>query len=148
MSSRTAVTMSEDEVRAFLEEPRTMALASHTADGDIHQVGMWFGLQGDALVMTAFHRSQKVVNLRRDPRFSGLIEDGSGYADLRGVNLRGHAEVLTESDRVLDIVRMVTVRYGGQMPASATRAAAGRVAIILRPHHVTSWDHRKLAGGY
>lgn len=148
MSNRDRVRMTEHELRAFLDEPRAMTLASHTADGHIHQVAMWFGFRADELVMTAFGRSQKVVNLRRDPRFSGLVEDGGSYADLRGVTLRGRVELVDDPGEVLEVVRTVTERHGGNMPASATDAAAGRVAIVLRPEHVSSWDHRKLTGRY
>lgn len=149
-SKRAAVTMTEAEVREFLDAPRSMALATHGADGGIHQVAMWYGFVDDRLAMTSFSRSQKVVNLRRDPRFSVLVEAGDTYATLRGVHMRGTAELLEDLDQVVAVVEAVGPRYArpGDLPADPRRAAAGRVAILFDVTHTASWDHSKLGGGY
>jgi PPOX class probable F420-dependent enzyme len=149
-SKRAAVAMTESEIREYLEAPRSMALATHGADGGIHQVAMWYGFHEDRLVMSAFSRSQKVVNLRRDPRFSGLVESGDTYATLCGVNLRGTAELVDDPERVIAVVEAVGPRYArpGDLPADPRRAAVGRVAILFNIEHTASWDHRKLGGGY
>ncbi|HEY1971653.1 MAG TPA: TIGR03618 family F420-dependent PPOX class oxidoreductase [Pseudonocardia sp.] len=142
--------MTEAEVREFLDAPRSMALATHGADGEIHQVAMWYGFWAGRLAMTSFGRSQKVVNLRRDPRFSGLVEAGDTYATLRGVHVRGTAELVEDADRVIAVVDAIGARYArpGNLPADAKRAAAGRVAILFDITHTASWDHRKLGGSY
>lgn len=149
-SKRAAVSMTESEIQEFLDAPRSMALATHTADGGIHQVAMWYGFYDGRLAMTSFGRSQKVVNLRRDPRFSGLVEAGDTYATLRGVHVRGTAELVDDPDGVVAVVEAVGARYArpGDLPADARRAATGRVAILFDVTHTASWDHRKLGGGY
>ena len=54
-------------------------------------VGMWYGIvggslsAGGAIGFETFAKSQKVLNLRRDPRITALVEDGTTYDSLRGV---------------------------------------------------------------
>ena len=54
--------------------------------------------------------------------------------------------LVDDPGEVFEVVRTVTERHGGNMPASTTDAAVGPVAIALRPERVSSWDHRKLTG--
>lgn len=142
--------MTDDEITDFLAVPRSLILATHGPDGGIHQVAMWFAIQDGVFVMSSFPRSQKVVNLRRDARFSCLAEDGSNYSELRGVQFGGVGEIVDDPATVLEVVTLVSARYAKEtaMPATAERAARGRVAILLRPEKFASWDHRKLAGKY
>jgi PPOX class probable F420-dependent enzyme len=156
MSRRRQIEMTPDEARAFLAGSKTMILCSNGREGAPHPMPMWFGIEPDgAIVMTTFTRSQKIRNLERDPRVSLLVEDGETYAELRGVVLYGEAELVPETERVVDILTTVTKRSGG-IPAGAEQAArAGieatarkRTGIRVRPKRVVSWDHRKLGGLY
>ena len=62
---------------------------------------MWYGFTPDGrLGFETFAKSQKIQNLRRDPRITALVEDGDVYEQLRGVELVGTAEV-TEDPGVL-----------------------------------------------
>lgn len=142
--------MTDEEITEFLAVPRSLILATHGHDGGIHQVAMWYGAQDGIFVMSSFARSQKVVNLRRDARFSCLAEDGTDYTTLRGVQFGGVAEIVEDPSKVLEVVSLVSARYAKEtsMPATSERAARGRVAILLRPETFASWDHRKLAGRY
>lgn len=145
MSLRDAVRMTPDEVAAFLAAPRTLNIATIGPDGAIHLVAMWYSMRGRSPVFTTYGRSQKVANLRRDPRLSGLVESGTSYEQLQGVELIGTARILEDPAEVLDVVRETTAKYTGRsLAADAERAAAKRVAIVLEPDRVISWDHRKL----
>ena len=59
--------MTDDEVEAFLHERQTMNIASFGPDGNIHLVAMWYGFLGPNPAFETFSKSQKVLNLRRDP---------------------------------------------------------------------------------
>jgi PPOX class probable F420-dependent enzyme len=117
---------------------------------------MWYAVDGDGcVVMTTFAKSQKVRNLERDPRVALLVEDGESYGELRGVVLYGRAELVRETERVLDTLARVSRRYGpgagadpAALRAALRRQAAKRVALRIRPERVVSWDHRKLGGAY
>jgi hypothetical protein len=163
MSRRDQIRMSDDEVEAFLREPgQVLNVASSRRDGSIDLVAMWYGFTDDgAVAFTTFAKSQKVVNWRRDPRFTALVEGGDRYAELRGVELVGTVELVSEPDDVVAIVRSVAPRYApppSARPASADqetgdadntrRIAAKRVGVVLRPTRTISWDHRKLGGTY
>ncbi len=155
-SRREAIRLSEDEIRKFLENGKTIVLCSVGASGVPHPMPMWYGLEPDgSIVMTTFSKSQKVRNLERDPRVSLLLEDGQSYTELRGVVVYGRVELERETERVLDALARVSARYqagAGADPKAlrgALRAqAVKRVALRVRPERVVSWDHRKLGGVY
>ena len=48
---------------------------------------MWYAIIDGAPCFWTFAKSQKVVNLRRDPRITCMVEAGDEYSDLRGVEL-------------------------------------------------------------
>ena len=156
MSRRDQIHMTEAEVRAFLEERHTIIVTSNGPRGFPHPMPMWFLLDEDGAVrMTTFAKSQKVLNLRRDPRAAVLAESGERYEELRGVVLYGHAEITEDTERVLDTLMAITTRHrpaeGGQAQAmreAMRRQAAKRVMIRIPPERVVAWDHSKLGGVY
>ncbi len=156
MSRRAQIRMTDDEVRQFLDQPRTIILCSIGRDGVPHPMPMWFALEEDgAVVMTTFTKSQKILNLKRDPRVTLLAEAGETYSELRGVMLEGRAEIDTEVESVFATLRKVSVRMG-TVPAEDSEAireglrasAKKRCLIRVVPDKVVSWDHRKLGGVY
>jgi len=151
MSRRDQIRMSEAEIEEFLAGRHTMNVASFNHDGTIHLVAMWYGFVDGVPVFETHPKSQKAVNLRRDPRLTCLVEDGDTFETLRGVELVGTAEVSDDRDLVLAAARSVVERYfadvaAADVDAMADGLAASRVAITVRARRVVSWDHRKLAG--
>jgi PPOX class probable F420-dependent enzyme len=139
--------MDAAEQAAFLESRRILTVASHSDDGTIHLVAMWFYLDDEGHpVMWTNGRSQKATNLRRDPRVTAMAEAGDDYFELRGVSIAGRAELLAGFDAVLAIGRRVTERYDLGTPEEfLVHQATKRVGIRIVPERVTSWDHAKLA---
>ena len=154
MSRRKAIALTPDERRRYLEESHTIILTSLDARGYPHSVAMWYAVEPDgAVVMTTFAKSQKAVNLARDPRCALLIESGRTYEELKGLLIRGRATLEQGEEKVLDVLETVHAKYG--MPGSvdgmrdAMRGQARkRVVIRVRPERISSWDHRKLGGAY
>ena len=92
MSRRDQIIMTPDEVTTYLKSKLTIVINSIGKDGVPHPAPMWFAVEYDgAIVMTTFTKSQKIVNLKRDPRVTLLLEDGTVYAELRGVIFHGEA---------------------------------------------------------
>lgn len=148
ISGRDRITMSESEVAAFLAGSRTLNVATLSPDGTIHLVAMWFVMHGTSPVFWTYGKSQKIRNLARDPRLSALAEDGDSYDTLRGVQITGTAEVITDPDRVLSIGAELTAKYAGRdHGGDLSLAAVKRVAVVVHPARTISWDHRKLAAG-
>ena len=156
MSRRAQIRMTDEEVQKFLAQTKTIILCSIGKDGFPHPMPMWFGLEEDgAVIMTTFTKSQKIQNLKRDPRVTLLAEAGEEYSDLRGVVIQGKAEVDAELDNVFEVLRNVSARNGtiGSEETPAIReglraTAKKRCLIRVRPDKVVSWDHRKLGGVY
>ena len=153
MSTRDKIRMTEPEVDAFLEEQRTMAIATIGANGRPHVVAMWYAFVDGALCFWTFAKSQKVVNLRRDNRITCLVEDGDVYANLRGVELIARAHISDDEDEVLKFGLAESVRYQNvavneAMIAAVKKMANKRVVVRIEIERVVSWDHRKLSGRY
>lgn len=153
MNRRDAIRMNDEEVRAFLEEQRTLQVATIDHDGWPHLVAMWYALNNDRVVFWTYARSQKAVNLRRDARLTCLVEAGSHYAELRGVQIKGRASIIDDLQSVQRIGEMIYARYTDGPLNDATRQlittqAPKRVIITVEPVEIVSWDHRKLGGGY
>ena len=71
MSRRAQIRMTDEEVKDFLDQTRTIILCSIGKDGVPHPMPMWFGLDEDgAIIMTTFTKSQKILNLKPSLRES------------------------------------------------------------------------------
>lgn len=153
MSRRDQIRMSEEEIRDFLAQSRTVILNSIGSDGVPHPIPMWYAIEDDgAIVMTTYATSQKIKNLKRDPRVSLLVEAGTDYSELRGVVFYGTAELVHDVEDVTDILIAASLRQGTAVTdtirAQMRRTAEKRTGIRVRPEKVVSWDHRKLGGAY
>ena len=153
MSRRGQIRMSADEVRAFLAEQRIAAIATNGPDGYPHVVAMWYIPTDDALAFWTYAKSQKAVNLRRDPRLTCLVEAGAEYGELRGVQIKGRAVLSDDPAEVQRLGEALWARYSHGPQSDAMRAmiaaqARKRIAVIVRPVAIASWDHRKLGGVY
>jgi len=157
--ARKDITMSPEELGAFLEEGRTLQVASLHRDGRPHLVPMWYVVEDGKVVFRSFTRSQKIVNLRRDPRLSVLVERGEAYAELRGVMIEGRARLVDDPAYVLALYGKMAAKYAmvGPEPTVLSpekletafgRHATKNTAVVVEPVRVASWDHAKLGGAY
>jgi PPOX class probable F420-dependent enzyme len=147
-NQRAQIVMSDDEAATFLTRQRSATVATVGPNGAMHLVGMWYAwLDGQVWIETKA-RSQKVVNLRRDPRMSFLVEAGHTYDQLRGVALEGTGVVVEDPDVVWDVCVNVFERYNApyteELRPVVELMAKNRVAVRLDVDRVRSWDHRKL----
>jgi len=152
-SRRDQIKMSEAEVQAFLEEQRTMSIATNGRDGRPHLVAMWYAFLAGVPSFWTFAKSQKVLNLRRDPRITCMVEAGETYDQLRGVELVARAEIIEEAAEVqrfgvAEFERYQNTRVTEALMPQVRLMANKRVVVKIHTERVVSWDHRKLAGGY
>jgi len=149
-NQRAQITMSPDEVAAFLERSRTATVASVGPDGMPHLVAMWYGVIGGAVYIETKSKSQKAVNLRRDPRMVFMVEAGHSYDTLRGVSLEGDCTIIEQADGEEYWAAAVSVyeRYTGPYAEDARPVVefmmSKRIVVKLVPQRIRSWDHRKL----
>jgi PPOX class probable F420-dependent enzyme len=140
--------MSPEEVDAFLREERTVTMCSMHPDGSIHAVAMWYAVLDGTLAVETKRKSQKVQNLRRDPRLTFMVEAGDRYEELRGVELVGTARLVEDADAVWEFGVSMWERYMGpysedQRPLVEAMMKK-RILVTVDVTKVVSWDHRKL----
>ena len=150
VNQRAAVRMTAEEVDEFMQGRHTMSIATMNHDDTIHVVAMWYGFLEGCVAIETKTKSQKVRNLRRDPRLTCMVEDGDRYEDLRGVELVGTAEIVEEPERMWEMGVNLFERYQGsyteEMRPFVEAMLHKRVVVKLHVDRVVSWDHRKLAG--
>jgi PPOX class probable F420-dependent enzyme len=147
-NQRDLVVMSHEETVEFLHQQRSSTLATYGKDGQINLVGMWYALKDQTVWFETKRKAQKVVNLRRDPRMSFLVEAGHTYDQLRGVAMEGTGVIVEDEDVVWDICVNIWERYNGpyseEMRPFVEFMAKNRVVVRLEVERTRSWDHRKL----
>lgn len=156
---RRDISMTPEQVRAFLEQGRLLQVGSLHPDGRPHLVPMWYVVEEGSVVFRSFTRSQKIRNLRRDPRLTVMVERGEAYAELQGVMLQGRARLVDDPAYVLALYGRLAAKYpmvGGapqvlsaeDLEAAFGRHAAKNTAVIVEPDRVASWDHTRLGSDY
>lgn len=157
MSGRDAVRMSEPELADFLRSGRKVQVATNGPDGSPHLTTLFYVVQDDGrMAFWTYGSSQKIRNLERDRRLTCLVEDGEDYFELRGASVHGTAELVRDADRLLEIGTAVAMRMTGvEDPGdlgevgldAVRRQARKRVAVVVDPARVSTWDHRKMLTG-
>src|SRR4051794_13219372 len=150
---RNQITMAPEEIEAYLEAQRTLQVASINADGTPHLVAMWYARHHGEIAFWTYAKSQKVVNVRRDPRLTVMVESGATYEELKGVTIYGNARIVDDLSEVFAFGDNVYERYWGPIDSDMVREgvrAMGRkrVLIVVERERIVSWDHSKLGGTY
>lgn len=152
-SGRDAVQMSESELQEFLTANKKVQVATIGPDGAPHLTTLFYYVdEKGRIAFWTYGRSQKVVNLRRDPRISALVEDGEDYFELRGASITGTARIVEAYDEVRKIgARVATVMADGADLGElgdqiVEQQARKRVGVVVEPDRVATWDHRKMQG--
>jgi nitroimidazol reductase NimA-like FMN-containing flavoprotein (pyridoxamine 5'-phosphate oxidase superfamily) len=151
-SRRNSIELTDEERRAFLAEKKTIIIVSNGKDGYPHPMPMWFFVDAEGCVYcTTFSKSQKVLNYRRDPKATLLVESGIEYAELKGVAIYADAEIIEDTEKVIDT--LANINAGGEQLTEQQRegmrkSAEKRVVLKFTPTKYVSWDHSKLGGVY
>lgn len=134
----------------------------------INLTPMWFGWaslgdgQGRVYI---YGRGQKVVNLRRNPVCSLIIDRNERFPELQGIMIQGQGRIIEDAaaeaeDPHLEAVRvqMGSKYHGGHgegghgepagEPQPFAASARGEHArwIVVEPDHQLTWDNFKIAG--
>ena len=149
-SGRNAVQMSDEDIQQFLGDNMKVQIATIGPDGTPHLSTLFYVLETGNLAFWTSGRSQKIVNLRRDPRITCLVEDGEDYFELRGATITGKARLIEDYDEILALGSRVATRmadgvdlgeFGDQIVA---KQATTRVAVVVEPDRIATCDHRKM----
>jgi hypothetical protein len=162
VSRRDQITMTDAEVLAFLAEERVMTCATAGPRGWPHLMPLWYVVRSDApgpprLWAWTFAKSQKALNLERDPRATVQVEAGRDeYHRLRGVMLETEVRLHRNVEDVTALGLEIFRRYSGgpddqlsgDVEAMVRRQAAKRVGLEFVEQRRATWDHRKLGSVY
>jgi PPOX class probable F420-dependent enzyme len=148
-NERSKIVMSDDEIVEFIDHSRTATMATVGPNGRPHLIAMWYAVLDGEIWFETKAKSQKAVNLRRDPTITVMIEDGQTYNTLRGVSIDGRAEIVDSGpDLLLRVGISVWERYTGpyseDMKPFVDQMMNNRIAVRVVPTRLRSWDHRKL----
>lgn len=155
-SRREQIQLTQEEIAAFLVEQKTIIIVSNGRNGFPHPMPMWFYADEEGRVhCTTFRKSQKVMNYRRDPRASLLVESGEEYAALKSVLIYARAEIIDDTDAVIDALVKINTKGMSvsdddveKLTAAVKATAEKRVVLRFTPERYVSWDHAKLGGRY
>lgn len=147
--ARPNIALTEAEVVEFLQNGTNLQVATIGRDGYPHLTTLWYVLIDGLIAFRSFRKSQRVANLRRDPRLTVLIEDGDSVVNLRGVMIQGRARLVDDRDLVLRLYGEVTEKYEGvRVEPEGWDAVFGgwadkNIAVLVEPGRVATWDHTK-----
>jgi PPOX class probable F420-dependent enzyme len=151
-NQRAQITMTDEEVARFVEQSRTATMATNGPSGIPHLVAMWYGLIDGKVYFETKIKSQKVKNLRRDPKIACMIEAGLTYDQLRGVSIEGIAHIIEDPQDPefwaagVSVFERYNAPYTEEMKPFVEMMLNKRVIVRIDPTRVRSWDHRKLGG--
>jgi PPOX class probable F420-dependent enzyme len=147
-NQRSSIVMTDDEIGEFVVKSRTGTLATIGPAGQPHLIAMWYAVVDGEIWLETKAKSQKAVNMKRDPRVSFSIEDGDTYDTLRGVSFEGIAEIVDDpevSHRVgVSVFERYTGPYSDEMKPVIEQMMNKRVCVRIVAQRARSWDHRKL----
>jgi nitroimidazol reductase NimA-like FMN-containing flavoprotein (pyridoxamine 5'-phosphate oxidase superfamily) len=132
-----------------------MRIASVGPGTRINLTPLWFGWAGGNIY--TYCRGQKIVNLRRNPSATILVDRNERFPELQGAMFQGQAVVLEDADAEAADPHLEEVRWqmgrkyagGHGEAAEPTRNAAtarGRNWRWVRfePSRVVTWDNFKI----
>jgi len=155
-SRRRLIELDDDEIRDYLNAEKTLIIVGNGHNGYPHPMPMWFARDDDGTIRcTTFTKSQKVLNWRRDPKATLLVESGVEYAELKGVVIYARCAIIDDVDTVKDTLVAINSRgrnlsdeAQAKLRESVAGTAAKRVVLEFTPEKYVTWDHAKLGGRY
>ena len=155
-SRREIIQLTDAEIRDYLATEKTLIIVSNGPNGYPHAMPMWFWVDGaGCLYCTTFGKSQKVMNWRRNPKATLLVESGEEYAQLKGVLIYATTEIIDDPERILDTLvdvnaggRDLDAEAGAKLREAVAPRAHKRVLLKFHPERYVTWDHAKLGGRY
>jgi nitroimidazol reductase NimA-like FMN-containing flavoprotein (pyridoxamine 5'-phosphate oxidase superfamily) len=132
-----------------------MRIASVGPGSRINLTPLWFGWAGGKIY--TYCRGQKVVNLRRSPAVTVLVDRNERFPELEGAMFQGEAVVLESAEdeaaepHMEEIRMQMGAKYAGGHgesgePRRNESTARGRHWrwIVIHPARVVTWDNKKI----
>ena len=151
------IALTDEELDELMTSSWNMRIATLGTGGRINLTPMWFGWVNGKIYFTG--RGQKIVNLRKNPQATVLVDKNVRFPELVGAMFQGTAQVLENAeeenaDPDLEEARMVLgAKYasGHGEPDAAPRrnesTASGETNrwVVFTPDRQVTWDNPKIA---
>ena len=149
--------LDDDQLHELLSNEWNIRIASVNPNGSINLTPMWFGWAGGKIFIMG--RGQKVVNLRRNPACTVLVDRNERFPELQAVMMQGQAAILENAQdeaaepHLAEARRLMGIKYNGghgqppvedPAPMSATAGGRTRRWIVFTPEKTVTWDNFKL----
>ena len=123
-----------DAVRSLIEGTNYGHVATLLPDGSPHTVPVWVAMEGDRVAFLTGPRSQKALNLGRDPRLAISITDRE--KPNRMAQVRGRVIERVEGDRAWRIIDRMSEKYLG----TPYPLRSDRVVYLMAPEHASGQE--------
>jgi PPOX class probable F420-dependent enzyme len=137
----TTERLSDPAIQRFLAGKEVAVLATVGPGGAPLAMPMWFLHGGDALAMVSVAESQKVRNIRRDPRVCVVAEAVAPDGKIMGITVRGRAELLGDGSARERLVTGLLDKYHPRLEAiwGSRAMPPNRAVFRIAPESVRSW---------
>jgi PPOX class probable F420-dependent enzyme len=134
------VSLADGRIQAFLASRDVVVLATVQPDGAPLAMPMWFLHDPASLTMITVADTQKVRNLRRDPRVCVVAEGGTTGA-VQGVSVHGRAEFLPDGPERRALAERFVAKYAPHLERrwKGRSMPADRAMFRIVPTRVGSW---------
>ena len=135
------MSLDEARVQRFLGTKEIVLLATVQADGAPLAMPMWFLHDPAHLTMISVAGTQKVRNLRRDPRACVVAEGVSESGAICGVTVQGRVEFLSDGADRRALVARFLAKYEPRLERiwSGREMPRDRVMFRIVPAGVKVW---------
>jgi PPOX class probable F420-dependent enzyme len=129
------------DLGTLVEEPLLAVLATLRRDGSVLLSPVWHEWRDDGFNVWSGADDVKVRHLSRDPRVTIVVAEPGGI--LRGIEIRGVAELIADAQVAGAAARRIAARYLGDVEGPEyVDSIGGDDAVLIRvaPGVVRAWD--------
>jgi hypothetical protein len=153
------VALTPEQIEEILLTEWNLRIATAGPGRRINVTPMWFGWAGGKIYI--YSRGQKVVNLRKNPNCTVLVDRNEKFPELQGIMMLGQGRVLEDATvekadpHLAEVQIQMGKKYNGghggppvtdPSPFSATATGSTRRWIVFTPETIVTWDNFKLKG--
>ena len=121
-------------LQALLGEPASCQVATLMPDGSPHVTQVWVNTDGEHIFFNTFEGTQKLRNIRRDPRVAVNVVDPRNAWRL--AHVRGRVEEVT-TEGADDHIDALAHKYLGVDSYPFRQPGQVRVKLAIAPEHIS-----------
>lgn len=138
------VKLTKEEAHAFLDsKPGWLILTTAGRDGYPHTIPVGYFRLGDEIYTGGRAGTQRLANIQRNSKVSALVESGKSMQEIKGLLVQGEADVVSEPDEVLPLMREAARQRGTPDDQLPSEPRPGVSYIRIRPRRYVSWDYSR-----